>query len=91
MTNDADEKQERTEDPLEKKLHDEIDLREELQERAHQIVEDTLANDLAKALKETGDILKAMELVVLWVENDLADLSTEAVQKSFKVAKAAKE
>lgn len=72
-------------------LHDEVDLREDLDQRAQEIVERVIRTRLADALElaeeEDGeiDIEEALELLASWVEDELTDLSTEAVQKGAAV------
>jgi hypothetical protein len=67
-------------------LHDEIDLQEDLRLRARAIVEETIKNNIDVILKKTGDFNEILTTLALLVENELADLTTEAVKQSAKLA-----
>lgn len=65
-------------DRLVEALHDEIDGEEELQERARFIAENKGAK-LVEVLGKVDDIEEALAVIAAAIEDDLTDLTTEAV------------
>lgn len=72
---------------MDDKLHDEIDFREDLRDRTTALVQEIVKEKFQDALELTKNVPKAMELVALWLGNELADLTTEAVRTSYKLAR----
>jgi DNA polymerase III delta prime subunit len=72
---------------MDDKLHDEIDFREDMRDKTTQLVQEIVKEKFQDALELTGNVTKAMELVALWLENELADLTTEAVRIGYKLAR----
>jgi len=60
-------------------LHDEIDEEEALAERARGIVKDK-SGKLVELLDELGDVEEALAALSALVEDELTDLTTEAVR-----------
>jgi len=67
-------------------LHDEVDLREDLQERAIKLVGDTVRDNFDKVLTQTGNFEEMFGVFIALVANELADLTTEAVQRGGEAA-----
>lgn len=68
-------------------LHDRVDAREALREDAREIAEKVFKAELARALDQTGDPVKAMEMVAALTAAGLADITTKAVKSGFEHAK----
>ena len=66
--------------PTSAELHDRVDAREELRERARDIVDRVVRERFAEALEQSGgDQMQVFELLAVWAAGQLADLTTEAV------------
>ena len=59
-------------------LHDEIDEEENLADKARKVVESKRAKLIA-VIEEVGDIEEALGVLAALVEDDLTDLTSEAV------------
>lgn len=68
-------------------LHDLIDAREEITQRAKDRAKEIIKSRFFEAMEKTQDAEKAMELLALWVEEELTDLTTEAVNTSFDLTR----
>lgn len=64
---------------LVEQLHDEIDEEENLQARAREVVT-AKAADLADLLNELGDVEEALTAFATLVEDELTDVTTDAVK-----------
>ena len=62
-------------------LHDRVDAREDLRERARDAITKVMHDRLGEALDQSGgDPVVVFELLAVWSAGVLADLTTEAVQ-----------
>lgn len=66
-------------------LHDQIDSQEEFRIKARLIIE-SLRGELAGIVAETGDTEHALEIIAAMAEDELADLTTDAVHASAEFA-----
>lgn len=62
------------------RLHDRVDAREQLGARARELVEAVVRERFDEALAATESFEGALELLALWVEEALQEITTEAVQ-----------
>jgi hypothetical protein len=78
---------------LRDKLHDRIDLREELSDDARTLVETTVKERLQEALdhEDTKTVGDAMHLLAAWVAEGLDELTTKAVRRGVEARRAANE
>lgn len=72
---------------LDTQLHKEIDTLEDLQNRARQLVADTLARHMQQAIDSTASVPAAMRALGEIVEDGLAEITTEAFKAGVGFAK----
>jgi len=65
-------------------LHDAIDAREELADRAKEIANRVMRERLAEALDATETFDEALMLLVKWISAELDALTTEAVREGAR-------
>jgi hypothetical protein len=74
------------------RIHDEIDAREELREKAKALAESVVRKNLDAAINDEElnpdhDIPRALEILAAMLANELADLTSEAVRSGFLLAR----
>lgn len=67
-------------------LHDEVDYREDLRDRAREIVARVIKDKFDQVFDSAKEFGPALTILAALIENELADITTEAVKMGAKLA-----